>query len=208
MSFFNFSKCRCAPHLSHQWIYSRHSSSCLVLTPAKLSVNSVEVLMKEYRICFHFPLFSFINFLSSIKTRMSRSLAISDMHSDMKSEAVLGFMKNVNFVYSTSQRIPKAWSPSHRVLWESGILWFRVTSEVLDQAFIYTYCVTSILWKLHLKKVILLMHSEAKPKQKLITKLYGRGIWGRRDLLQSGVMVHLFLSRKVLSFTLEFFTRK
>lgn len=88
---------------------------------------------------------------------MSRSPAISDMYSAMNEKNVLGFMKDKNFPYSTSQRSPKAWSPNHRVLHESGILWSRVTSEFLDQAFIYTYWVTSSLWKLSLKKEVILL---------------------------------------------------
>lgn len=79
---------------------------------------------------------------------MSRSPAISDMYSAVEWEAVLGFTKDRNFAYFTSQKSPKAQSPNHRVLHEPGILWSEVTSEFLDQAFIYTYCVTSSLWKI------------------------------------------------------------
>lgn len=45
------------------------------------------------------------------------------------------------------------------------------------------------------------MRSETKQEQKNILKLYGKEVWSRIDLLQSSVMVRLFFSRKVLSFT-------
>lgn len=122
--FFNFSKHRHALNLSHRLISPRHSSCCSALTSAKISVNS-EVLTEEYRVSFHFPVFSLMSFLSRIKTQTSRSWVISDMHSDMKWDAVLCVLH------------PRE-APSHRVQQDSGIIWFHSNTWVFRPG-VYLY---------------------------------------------------------------------
>lgn len=194
--FFNFSKCRHAPNLSHRLISPRHSSCCLALTSAKTFVNS-EVLTEEYRICLRFHVFSLISFLSRIKTQTSRSLVIPEIHSDMKWEAVLCVLH--------PREVPR---PGPQATEFSKILALfdsRVTPEFLDQAL--TYCITSILWKLHLKKNqqtnhALWMHSEAKQKQ--FETLWQRGLKQNRLSPECDYATSIFLI-KSLSFHLGVF---